>query len=421
MHPSRQPGISTSLMETTPVIKKAKAEILRQAKAYITTLFEEKLPKQLVYHSLKHTNLTVKEVRALGAASELDESDQEALELAAWFHDTGYIDTYDGHEYRSMERAGEWLQAQGYPADRIAVVQDLIRATHRDEPRETEMQQILVDADLCSLGREDFSASGELMRAEWETILGRSYSNTEWAEIQLDFLVASKFRSQAAKERYGEQYKQNIKDQKDRLKKIEKKEKKKKEEVQGNFAEGKRGVETMFRTTYDNHVSLSQMADNKANMMISLNAVILSILITYLGAKTSSIGPAFTRNPILTVPMGLLVATALGSVVSAILSAQPDVTTFKWLKKSPAIATNRRINILFFGNFTKLSLDAFQGGMYELMRDKDLMYTNMITDIYYLGEVLSRKYRLLRISYTIFMVGLILTALSFGIVLLYKA
>jgi hypothetical protein len=163
------------------------------------------------------------------------------------------------------------------------------------------------------------------------------------------------------------------------------------------------------------------MADNKANMMISLNAVILSILITYLGAKTSAIGPAFTRNPILTVPMGLLVATALGSVVSAILSAQPDVTTFKWLKKSPAIATNRRINILFFGNFTKLSLDAFQGGMNELMRDKDLMYTNMITDIYYLGEVLSRKYRLLRISYTIFMVGLILTALSFGIVLLYKA
>lgn len=408
-------------METTPVIKKAKAEILRQAKAYITTLFEEKLPQQLVYHSFKHTNTTVKETRALGEAAGLDEADMEALELAAWFHDTGYLDTYEGHEYRSMERAVQWLQGKGYPADRVAVVKDLIRATHRDEPRETEMQQILVDADLSSLGRDDFQATGELLRAEWETVLGRTYSNTEWAEVQLNFLLASKFRSEAAKERYGEQYKVNVKEQKDRLKKIEKKEKRKKEEAQDTFAEGKRGVETMFRTTYDNHVALSQMADNKANMMVSLNAVILSILITYLGAKTSSIGPAFTRNPILTVPMGLLVVTALGSVVSAILSAQPDVTTFKWLKKSPAIATNRRINLLFFGNFTKLSLDDFQGGMYELMRNKDLMYTNMITDIYYLGEVLSRKYRLLRVSYTIFMVGLILTALSFGIVLLYKA
>ncbi|MGY2131156.1 Pycsar system effector family protein [Hymenobacter sp. HD11105] len=408
-------------MEPTTVIKKAKSDILRQAKAYITTLVEEKLPKQLVYHSLKHTITTVKEARALGESAGLGADDLEALELAAWFHDTGYLDTYDGHEYRSMERAGQWLQAQGYPPERIALIQDMIRATHRNEPRETELQQLLVDADLSSLGREDFGASGELLRAEWETMLGQTYSNTEWAELQLNFLLTSKFRTKAAQDRYHEQYEANVKEQKKKLKKTEKKEKKKKEEIQGTFAEGKRGVETMFRTTYDNHVSLSQMADNKANMMISLNAVILSILITYLGAKTSSIGPEFTRNPILTVPMALLVTTALGSVVSAILSAQPDVTTFKWLKKSPAIATNRRINILFFGNFTKLSLDDFQGGMNELMRNKDLMYTNMITDIYYLGEVLSRKYRLLRISYTIFMVGLILTALSFGIVLLYKA
>ena len=421
MGASRQPGILFPSMEPTPVIKKAKAEILRQAKVYITTLFEEKLPQQLVYHSIKHTATTVKEARALGEATGLDETDMEALELAAWFHDTGYLDTYEGHEYRSMERAGQWLQAKAYPPERIALVQDLIRATHRDEPRETELQQLLVDADLSSLGRDDFHAIGELLRAEWETVLGRSYSNQEWAELQLNFLVASKFRTAAAKERYGEQYQVNIKAEKERLKKIQKKEKKKKEEVEGNFAEGKRGVETMFRTTYYNHITLSQMADNKANMMISLNAVILSILITYLGAKTSSIGPAFTRNPILAVPMGLLVATALASVVSAILSAQPDVTTFKWLKRSPAIATNRRINLLFFGNFTKLSLDDFQGGMSELMRNKDMLYTNMITDIYYLGEVLSRKYRLLRISYTIFMVGLILTALSFGIVLLYKA
>ena len=213
-------------MEPTPVIKKAKADILRQAKAYITTLFEEKLPQQLVYHSLKHTINTVKEARALAGASDLDAADMEALELAAWFHDTGYLDTYDGHEYRSMERAGQWLHAQGYPAGRIALVQDLIRATHRNEPRETELQQLLVDADLSSLGREDFFATGELLRAEWETTQGRTYSNTEWAETQLDFLLTAKFRTDAAKARYGDQYKANIKEQKNILKKKEKKEKK---------------------------------------------------------------------------------------------------------------------------------------------------------------------------------------------------
>ncbi|TGE27353.1 Pycsar system effector family protein [Hymenobacter metallicola] len=408
-------------METTETLKPTKAEIIKKAKAHITTLFEEKLPKPLVYHSFKHTATTVKEAKALGEATELSPEDLEALVLAAWFHDAGYTEVYDGHEYRSMELAEQWLQAQGYPADRVAVVKDIIRATHRDETPKTELQQLLVDADMSSMGREEFFANGELLRAEWETVLGKSYDSVEWAETQLDFLLSSKFLTDAAKDRYKEQFKENIKEQRKLLKKTEKKKKKREQEEQGNFAEGKRGVETMFRTTYNNHIKLSDMADKKASMMISLNAVIMSIIITYLGAKTTAIGPAFTRNPILTVPMGLLLATALGSVVSAILSAQPDVTSFKWLKKSPQVATNRRVNLLFFGNFTKLSLDDFHSGMTGLMRNKDNLYTNMVTDIYYLGEVLARKYRLLRISYTIFMVGLILTVLSFGIVLLYKS
>jgi hypothetical protein len=175
---------------------------------------------------------------------------------------------------------------------------------------------------------------------------------------------------------------------------------------------------------YSNHMKLSDMADKKASMMIQLNAVILSVIITYFGAKSSVLAPtggtSFIRNPILAVPMGVLLCTALGSVTSAILSAQPDVTSFKWLKRNPEIATNRRVNLLFFGQFTKLSLQHFQEGMRELMRQKDALYTNMVTDVYYLGEVLDRKYKLLRVSYSIFMVGLILTALSFAIVLAYK-
>jgi predicted metal-dependent HD superfamily phosphohydrolase len=407
-------------METTPTLKPAKAEIIKQAKAYVEQLFDQQLPRQLVYHTFKHTNTVAKEAAALGEAARLPAPDQEALLLAAWFHDTGYLDHYDGHEYRSMELAEQWLSQQGYPAERIAVVKDLIRATHRDEKRDTELQKLLVDADLSNLGREECMADAELLRTEWEATQGKVYSNIEWAEYQLNFLLQHKYLSEAGKARYKEQLKDNIKEQRKALKKQEKKAKKKEEEADG-FAEGKRGVETMFRATYSQHIQLSGMADQKANMMISLNTVLLSVIITYLGAKTSEIGPAFTKNPILAIPMGLLVATSLGSVVTAILSAQPDVTSFKWLRRSPQIAINRRVNLLFFGNFTKLRLDDFQNGMHELMRNKDLLYTNMVTDIYYLGEVLARKYRLLRVSYTIFMVGLILTALAFSIVMLYKA
>ncbi|AMJ67971.1 metal-dependent phosphohydrolase [Hymenobacter sp. PAMC 26628] len=401
--------------------KPALSPLVEAARAAVVPLLETQLAPTLTYHTLRHTTTVAKEARALAAAAGLGPADTEALLVAAWWHDTGYLDVYDGHEYRSMERAAAWLAEQGVPAERIELVQTLIQATHRDEAAETELQQLLVDADMSNLARDDFQASAELLRTEWEVALGKTYTSGEWAELQLTFMQAHHYHSEAGKARYNKDFRANKKEQRDELKKIEKKTKKRAEAKTGTLAQPKRGIETMFRTMYGNHMKLSDMADKKASMMISLNAVLLSVIITYLGAKSSALGPSFTRNPMLAVPMGILLLTSLGSVVTAILSAQPDVTSFKWLKKSPEIATNRRVNLLFFGNFTKLSLDNFQAGMRDLMREKDMLYTNMVTDVYYLGEVLARKYGLLRKSYSIFMVGLILTVLSFGIVLAYKS
>ena len=406
-------------------LPKAKASpLVKEAQAYITELFEKELPAKLTYHSLAHTESVVKECRRLAPVANLTADDTEALLLAAWFHDSGYLDVYDGHEFRSMERAAAWLGEHGVPADRVQLINDLIKSTHRDHEPETELQKLLTDADMSNLASEDHRSRAELLRTEWEVVLGISYTSEEWAELQLNFMLAHKYRSDAGKELYRQALKDNIEEQRDQLKKKEKKKKKKTKQQTETFAEPKRGIETMFRTMYSNHMKLSDMADKKASMMIQLNAVLMSVIITYLGAKmgkAGTLGPVLTNNPVLGIPVSILLVTALGSVVTAILSAQPDVTSFAWLKKSPEIATNRRVNLLFFGQFTKLNLDNFQGGMRELMRQKDMLYTNMVTDIYYLGEVLTRKYRLLRTSYTIFMVGLILTALSFGIALLYKS
>ena len=404
--------------------KPAKAKVsalVKEAQTYVVDLLTREVPPQLTYHSLRHTEAVVKECRTLATAANLGPDDTEALLLAAWFHDVGYLDAYDGHELRSMERASAWLTEHGVPAARVQLIAEMIKATHRDETPETELQKLLVDADMSNLAREDFRSSAELLRTEWELVLGQTYTSPEWAELQLNFMSNHKYRSEAGKERYRKDFKKNTEEQRDQLKKKEKKDKKKSKAQIDTFADPKRGVETMFRTMYSNHIKLSDMADKKAGMMIQLNAILLSVIITYLGAKSSAMGPAFTKNPVLAIPMGILLFTSLGSVVTAILSAQPDVTSFKWLKKSPQIANNRRVNLLFFGNFTKLSLDNFQDGIRELMRQKEGLYTNMVTDVYYLGEVLSRKYNLLRTSYSVFMVGLILTVLSFIIVLLYKS
>ncbi|MDB5263533.1 MAG: metal-dependent phosphohydrolase [Adhaeribacter sp.] len=385
-------------------------EIIPKVSNYVFTLFKEKLSRKLVYHNYKHTAEIAKEAQNLGESANLNGSDLEALVLAAWFHDTGYADTYTGHEERSVEYATDFLQSAGYPADRIAIIADCIMATKHGHEAASLLQEILADADISNIGKDSFFSNAELLRVEWEVFLNKFFTDAEWAQYQLDFLIGQSFRTAVAKEKFNEKFKANIEEQRSRLEKLSKKQKKKNQKDRETLAQPKRGIETMFQSTYQNHMSLSGIADNKANMMISLNAIILSVIITYLGAKTSVLGTEFTRNPILMVPIGILILTTLGSVVSAIMSAQPEVTSFNI---RPNKVKSKKVNILFFGNFTKIPLSDFQGGMHDLMRDKDALYNNMITDIYYLGDVLSKKYRLLRISYTIFMIGLILTVLSF--------
>jgi predicted metal-dependent HD superfamily phosphohydrolase len=392
-------------------------DIVRKAGDYVFKLFKEKLSRKLVYHNYKHTFETVKEAKSLGEAHQLSSEELEVLQLAAWFHDTGYIDTYIGHEEKSVERATVYLQKQGYPADCLAKVNECIMATKNGVPAKSLLEDILVDADMANVGKDTFFSSAELLRVEWEIFLDRSYTNSEWAQFQLDFLLSMNYRTEHAQRKFAERLGLNIQEQRNVLEK-EAKKAEKKEKKQETLAQPKRGIETMFRSTYRVHINLSAIADQKANMMISLNAIIMSVIITYLGAKTSVLGSEFARNPVLFIPVGLLLLTTLGSLIGAILSAQPEVTSRSVDKKS--LDTNRS-SILFFGNFTKLPLEDFQKGMKEIMMEKDSLYTNMVTDIYYLGDVLSRKYQMLRLSYTIFMFGLILTVLSFIVAILLKA
>jgi predicted metal-dependent HD superfamily phosphohydrolase len=393
-------------------------DIIRKAGDYVFNLFKEGLSRKLVYHNYKHTFETVKEARSLGETYSLSPEDMEVLQLAAWFHDTGYMETYLGHEEKSVEIATAFLKEQEYPDEQIAAVNDCIMATKKDVPSRSLLHDILVDADLANIGKPSFFSSAELLRVEWEIFLDKFFSNSEWAQFQLDFLLSMGFRTKHAQSKYSDQLGLNIQEQRNRLSKEEKKNSEKEKKKQETLAQPKRGIETMFRSTYRTHINLSSIADQKANMMISLNAIIMSVIITYLGAKTSVLGSEFARNPVLFVPVGTLLLTTLGSLVAAIMSAQPEVTSRSVDKKS---LVQNRSSILFFGNFTKLPLEDFQKGMKDIMREKDSLYSNMITDIYYLGDVLSRKYRLLRVSYTIFMIGLILTVASFIVAISLKS
>ena len=185
--------------------------------------------------------------------------------------------------------------------------------------------------------------------------------------------------------------------------------KRKKKAKKGKAAGGlgsSRGVETMFRTSYRTHVDLSHLADNKANIMISINGIIISILL-------ASISPKIDANPFLLIPTSVLLIGCVISMIFAILAARPRVSSHVI---SLDDVTEQRANILFFGNFVTLNEDDFVEGMKGLMTDTDQLYVNMTKDIYSLGHVLARKFTLLRHAYNVFMVGLILGVTIFIVV-----
>lgn len=168
----------------------------------------------------------------------------------------------------------------------------------------------------------------------------------------------------------------------------------------------RRGVSDMFRTSYRTHVELSGIADNKSNIMISINGLIISITI-------ASISPKIDSNPWLLLPTSILLITCMIALIYSILAARPRVSNEDVTLED--VRANKS-NILYFGNFFKLSRKDFVTGMEELMADSERLYNTMARDLYGLGTVLETKFRLLRIAYNVFMWGLALSVSSYILV-----
>jgi len=106
----------------------------------------------------------------------------------------------------------------------------------------------------------------------------------------------------------------------------------------------------------------------------------------------------------------ILALTCLISITLSILATRPSINSGRFTEED---IRNKKTNLLFFGNFHRMQLSDYQWGVNQMIKDKEYLYNTMMMDIYYLGVVLAKKYRYLRIAYTIFMVGMILSVLAF--------
>ncbi len=395
-------------------------QLLPAVRNYVTDLFTHQVKPEFVFHSLEHTEDVVEACSYMADHYRLNDEDRQVLFLAAWFHDTGYTKgEATGHEDESIRIATSFLAKNNVDEAIIQRVESCIEATRMPQSPVNLVEKILCDADLYHLATEDFKARSQLLRQEQESILGRKIDKKEWRKNNISFLENHKYFTDYGQERLESKKQENLLKlkKKKQVKAIEEKEEKKEifpyvSEQASDSKDSKeqqknteRGIQTMFRTTSANHFDLSGLADSKANIMISVNAIIISVVLTVLLGRI-----VYERQYIL--PTIILLLVCVSAVIFAILATRPSVSSGKFNEED---IRNKKTNLLFFGNFYRMTLDEYQWGMNEMLKDREYLYNSMIKDIYFLGVVLAKKFRYLRISYTIFMWGLIIAVIAFGI------
>ena len=386
------------------------SDIFEEADNFILHLFKEKLPNTFIYHNYTHSKRVYKSILEIIEGSNISSKDQTVLKLAALLHDTGYINTCEGHEEASVVIATEYLTSKNVAQDIIEGVNKCIMATKfKGEPNGT-LEEMMRDADSSHFGKKYFDEASDFLRQEYKAQGIRDYSPAEWRDENINVLVKKhKYYSECAMKNWQPRKEKNLA----KLIKAKKKEKEnfKKEQIKAELKakykdeSPERGIQSFFRVALKNHIKLSDIADTKANILLSVNAIIISLVLSNLLSKLDS-------NDFLIIPTAIFVLSSATTMILSVIATRPNVTRGEFTKEDVA---NKSVNLAFFGNFHKMKLAEFEWAIEELMKDRNYIYSSLTKDLYFLGKVLDRKYRILRTTYTIFVIGTIVSILAFGI------
>lgn len=395
---------------------KKKENILDQCRTYLREWFQEHMPTAYVYHNFHIVQEMVESVQKVAEKSNYKINDQEFewLSLAAWFLYTGYAKQIENYQEESVRIAREYLQDQSFEPAVIKKIEHLIQSAKKGSVPDTALEQVFHDGVYLIAGRKSFFKKADLLRLEEEHLQGRPFTEKEWSERLIDILTTTHFYTSYARNKYGKRRLEHLAKQKQNNVKAEQNTLKK--QTGKNMG---RGIDTLYRTGFRNHINLSRIADGKANMMISINTIVLSILLAVSGAGLSFIENFFYDSPGFALPVLILLLSSLTALVFAVFSAKPSVTAYKLNQDFDPNSTET--NMLYFGNFLQLEKEDFVAYMDNLKVDQEQLYNDLSRDLYNLGLVLRKKYRLLTISYNVFVGGLVLSVLVFLIIYVLMA
>ena len=385
--------------------------LYKKTEQHVSGLFNDNKNPALAFHNLDHTISVVERTKEIAKHYNLSNNDMLVVYIAAWFHDTGYLFTDPGHhEEKSVELMQQFMKTNAGDEKLAEKIAECILATRHPCQHDSLLKEIICDADTYHLGTKEFKNSNKKVWQEFNDS-GNVLTEKEWAFKTMELLNVHQFYTKYCKDLLEKRKQKN-------MKKIKKRpeEKDKTEEV-NNLSDLEKdksglmtkGIQTMLRMTSGNHLRLSDMADSKANILISVNSIIISVILGVLLRKLE-------EAPYLAIPTVIFLVVSLTTIVISIIATRPKMGSGTFTRQD---IMDKNTNLLFFGNFHKTSFEEYNLAMREMMMDTDYLYGSLIKDIYTLGSVLGRKYRLVRLAYNIFMIGLIVSVLAFALAVFY--
>lgn len=191
-----------------------------KAERHIIKLLEQHLARELHYHSIAHTQDVVRAVERIALLEGVTDEGLFLLKSAATYHDAGFIEQYDANEPIGARLADEILPKYGYTNEHIAKIKDLIYVTKIPHQPQDLLEQIMCDADLDYLGRDDFHQIADKLRLELKEH-GKINSDKQWDEIQVSFLSSHRYFTKTAKETRDLKKQENLQEVIERLQRDE--------------------------------------------------------------------------------------------------------------------------------------------------------------------------------------------------------
>ncbi|SDQ66851.1 HD domain-containing protein [Chryseobacterium soldanellicola] len=167
--------------------------LLEAVSNYVILFLSENLSDQLSFHTIGHTYDVVGAVQEIGLESDLSDDEMLVVQVSAWFHDCGYVNTYIGHEDESKKTAKNFLENFGCEKDFIETVLNCINSTKYPPKPYSLLEKVMCDADMYHLTRPDYPKYGKALRLEFEKYLGLTYTDREWQIKNCNFFKDHKY------------------------------------------------------------------------------------------------------------------------------------------------------------------------------------------------------------------------------------